>query len=188
MDDEDEFDGPEHEWIEWTEAELDECPDERWRFECRGIGKGYQLHKIPDKKGSKWITHKTFKLGKGSVDRDGNVVLEPRFDDTMHVDVEHKTVTFTCHHGLCTLNHTLGIDKFITIMTQTFYRATYAVEGRPVRYPSRLVDVAEVFAPSNVVDDGQWWQEKISYFMAEFKKRERTVTIRTKSGDTLISP
>jgi hypothetical protein len=195
MDDDDEFDGPEYEWIEWTEAELDATPNEVWSFVCEGLGERYRKHKFTFERGNEYSSHKPFKLGKACIDRNGNFVIEPRFDDVMHVDMDHKTVTFTCQHDLCVLNYTIRIDKFVVIMSQTFERRDHYEEDdtewenpRPMRYARQVVDVASTFAESNAVSDGPWWQKKLDYFMAEYNKHERTVTIRSKSGDTLITP
>lgn len=198
-----ETDEPEYEWIEWTDAELDEVPVERWEFECRGQGKRFQKHTFSFDKGNQYSTHKTFKLGKLTVEREGHVIIEPRFTDVMHVDPERATITFTCKRPDCAMRFEIKIEKIVIMLSQTMDRCGREVgvqygepgwpegsEYRPMRLPRQIVDVADTLASSHVVSegDGEWWQEKYAYFLAEYKKRPRTVTVKTRNGDRITLP
>jgi hypothetical protein len=202
------------EWIEWTEAELNEIPTEKWLFYCEGTRAFPRLSPELErmKPGSPgWDTarpivaaaykdarrrshpHKDFALGAMAMDRNGAVTLTPRFPETMQVDAERRTVTFVCLKRPCNFRQAISLDRLIVTMSQTATRCERMTdEGpddyRPMRWSRRRIPVWDYLTlePSGEIgDEKRDIHTALEIYVKEYTTRRKPERVVMRDG-TLI--
>ena len=133
------------------------------------------------------------------MDRDGQVTIQTR--NSMSIDPERRTVTFSCFKRPCKFRQAYDLDALIITLAQTFTRSWgLPIDGssdnwddmRPRRHPRRRINAWEHLAvePSGLTDDEKRdWRIALSLYIAEYQSRRKPEIVTDSKGHvTMILP